>query len=176
MRFEALPLSGAFVVEPERIEDARGFFARTFCRAEFAAHGLHAELVQCSISFNARRGTLRGMHYQKKPHEEAKLVRCSMGAIHDVLLDLRRDSPTYLRWEAVELSAANRRAVYIPQGVAHGFLTLADDSEVFYQMAHDFHPASAAGVRWDDKAFGIRWPAQVEVISDRDRAYPDYAP
>ena len=169
-------VAGAFVIEAEPIADVRGFFARMFCSEEFAAKGLAAGLVQCSVSFNARRGTLRGMHFQKEPHEEAKLVRCTMGAIHDVVLDLRAHSPTYRRWHGVELSALNRRALYVPQGVAHGFLTLADDSEVFYQMAHPFQPGSAAGVRWDDPAFAIEWPGDVRVISERDRTYPDFRP
>ncbi len=175
MRFVPLPLPGAFLVEPEPLADTRGFFARTFCREEFAARGLDPELAQCSISFNKRTGTLRGMHYQKPPHEEAKLVRCTAGAIHDVILDLRRDSPAYLRWTGVDLSAENRSALYIPRGLAHGFLTLADDSEVLYQISRFFEPGSAAGVRWNDPAFGIDWPAGVNVISDRDRDYADFA-
>jgi dTDP-4-dehydrorhamnose 3,5-epimerase len=176
VRFVPLALSGAFLVEPEPIRDERGFFARTFCRDEFAAHGLHPQLVQCSVSFNTARGTLRGMHYQRKPHEEAKLVRCTMGAIHDVLVDLRPASATFRRWVGVELSAENRHALYIPEGVAHGFLTLADGCEVFYQMAHVFEPESAAGVRWNDPAFGIEWPGEVRVISERDRNYGDFGP
>ena len=176
MRFVPLALSGAFRVEPELKSDERGFFARTFCRDEFAAHGLHPELVQCSVSFNAKRGTLRGMHYQRKPHEEAKLVRCTMGAIHDVLLDLRPASATFRRWVGVDLCAENRHAVYIPEGIAHGFLTLSDGCEVFYQMAHMFQPESAAGVRWNDPAFGIEWPGEVRVISERDRNYADFRP
>ena len=175
MRFVPLPLQGAFVVEPEPVVDSRGFFARTFCREEFAARGLDPELVQCNVSFNKRKGTLRGMHYQKPPHEEAKLVRCTMGAIRDVIIDLRRDSPTYLRWAGVELTAENRNALYIPRGLAHGFLTLADASEVFYQMSHVFEPEATAGVRWNDPAFRIEWPGEVNVISDRDREFPDFA-
>jgi dTDP-4-dehydrorhamnose 3,5-epimerase len=167
-------VAGAVLVEAERISDERGFFARTFCRDEFAAQGLDTALVQCSISFNERAGTLRGMHYQRAPHEEAKLVRCTMGAIRDVVLDLRRESATFLRWAAVELSAANRSALYVPKGVAHGFVTLADASEVLYQMSVMFHPECAAGVRWDDRAFAIDWAAPVRVISERDRNYPDF--
>ena len=176
MRFVSLPLPGAFLIEPEPISDDRGFFARIFCREEFAAHGLDHELVQCSVSFNKRKGTLRGMHYQKPPHEETKLVRCTMGAIRDVIVDLRRDSLTYLRWAGVDLSAENRSTLYVPRGFAHGFVTLADNSEVFYQMSRFFEPGSAAGVRWNDPAFGIEWPGDVSVISDRDRNYPDFAP
>lgn len=175
MRFDPLPLAGAFVIEPEFISDERGFFTRTFCSDEFAARGLNPSLVQCSISFNNRRGTLRGMHYQQKPHEEAKLVRCSKGAIQDVIVDLRSESPTLLQWASVELTAENRRALYIPEGFAHGFLTLADDSEVFYQMSEFFHPQCAAGVRWNDPAFGIEWAGEVGVISERDRNYPDFS-
>jgi dTDP-4-dehydrorhamnose 3,5-epimerase len=176
LRFVESPIVGAFVVEPESITDERGFFARTFCREEFSAHGLDPTLVQCSVSFNVLRGTLRGMHFQRKPHEEVKLVRCTMGAVHDVIVDLRPGSPTYRRWHGIELTALNHRALYIPEGVAHGFLTLQDASEVFYQMAHAFQPGSAAGVRWDDPAFAIAWPGEVRVISDRDRAFPDFVP
>jgi dTDP-4-dehydrorhamnose 3,5-epimerase len=169
-----LALPGAFIVRPEPIADERGFFARTFCREEFVAQGLNPNLAQCSVSFNKRRGTLRGMHYQKAPHEEDKLVRCTMGAIYDVLVDIRPGSPTFRRWSGVELSAENRTAVYIPKGFAHGFLTLSDDTEVFYQMSEPFQPECAAGVRWNDPAFGVSWPADVRVISDRDQAYPNF--
>lgn len=163
------------VVEPERLADERGFFARTFCAREFAAHGLDSRLVQCSLSFNPRRGTLRGMHYQEGPHGEGKLVRCTRGRIHDVALDLRRDSATFRHHVAVELSAENRLALYLPPGVAHGFLTLEDDCEVAYQMSEFFDPAAGRGVRFDDPAFGIAWPAPVELVSARDRSYPDFA-
>jgi dTDP-4-dehydrorhamnose 3,5-epimerase len=176
VKITPLDLAGAFIVEAERLDDERGFFARTFCRDEFAAHGLNPAVVQCSVSFNHREGTLRGMHYQRKPHEEAKLVRCTLGAIRDVILDLRAGSPTFRQWAAVDLTAANRRSLYIPEGVAHGFLTLADASEVFYQISEAFHPECSAGVRWDDPAFGIEWPAPVRVISERDRGYPDFKP
>ena len=174
MKFVPLTIQGAFRVEPERHEDARGFFARTWCREEFAAHGLDPGLVQSSISFNRRRGTLRGMHFQRAPHGEAKLVRCTAGAIHDVLLDLRADSPTYGRWVALALDAANRHAAYVPAGCAHGFLTLADDCEVYYQMSAPFEPAAAAGVRWNDPAFAIAWPEPVRVISERDASFADH--
>ena len=163
------------VVEPERLADERGFFARTFCAREFAAHGLDSRLVQCSLSFNPRRGTLRGMHYQEGPHGEGKLVRCTRGRIHDVALDLRRDSATFRHHVAVELSAENRLALYLPPGVAHGFLTLEDGCEVVYQMSEFFDPAAGRGVRFDDPAFGIAWPAPVELVSARDRSYPDFA-
>ena len=172
MKFTPTALPGVFFVDIEAIEDDRGFFARSFCRDEFSAHGLSPELVQCSVSWNRRKGTLRGMHYQAPPHEEHKLVRCTSGAIHDVVVDLRADSPARHRWIAVELSAANRRAVYIPPGCAHGFQTLSDDSEVFYQMSEFYHSESARGVRFDDPAFGIEWPLPNPIISARDRALP----
>lgn len=175
MIFRETPIPGAFVVEPERIEDERGFFARTWCEREFREHGLDPRLAQCSVSFNRRAGTLRGMHYQAAPHGEAKLVRCTMGAIYDVVVDLRPDSPAFRRWTAVELSARNRRMLYIPQGLAHGFQTLEPDTEVFYQISEFYHPESARGVRWNDPAFGIEWPEAAErVLSDRDAGYPDF--
>lgn len=172
MQFRPLSIPGAMVVEVERREDSRGFFARSFCREEFAAQGLDADFVQCNLSWNARRGTLRGMHYQRAPSREGKLVRCTAGAIWDVVLDLRPDSPTYLRWEAAELTASNRRALYIPPGLAHGFQTLADDTEVFYQMTDMYAPDLADGVRWNDPAFGIDWPVADPILSERDAAYP----
>lgn len=176
MIFKETPLKGAFTIELERLEDERGFFARSWDQPEFEAHGLRPRLVQCNISFNKRKGTLRGMHYQAKPHEEAKLVRCTRGAIYDVIIDLRPESSTFKQWMGVELTADNHRMHYVPEGFAHGFLTLRDRSEVFYQMSQFFVPASARGVRWDDPAFGIRWPIAVQVISDRDKSYPDFAP
>ena len=175
MKFTPLPLQGAFLIEPEPIADARGFFARTFCREEFSTHGLNPELQQCSLSFNTLKGTLRGMHYQTEPHQEVKLVRCTMGSIHDVIIDLRPDSATFRRWTSVRLTAENRTSIYIPEGVAHGFLTLDDNCEVFYQMSEPFHPGSIAGVRWNDPAFAIQWPEDPCVISDRDRDYPDFS-
>lgn len=174
MNFAPTPLAGAFVVELQRLEDDRGFFARTFCAEEFRAHGLDPVVSQCSVSFNRRRGTLRGMHFQAAPHEEAKLVRCVQGAIWDVIVDLRPGSPTRLKWFGTELSAGNRRALYIPQGFAHGFQTLRDDSEVLYMMNVPFHPASARGLPWNDPAFGIEWPIADPVMSDRDRAFGRY--
>ena len=156
MIFEPTGIGGVWVIEPERFEDERGFFARTWDTGEFEQRGLNGRLVQCSISHNGHRGTLRGLHYQAAPHEEAKLVRCTAGAIFDVAVDLRPDSPTYTRWFGVELSADNRLALYIPEGCAHGFLTLADDSEVMYQISELWAPDAARGVRWDDPAFRIR--------------------
>lgn len=174
MIFRPTGIPEVFVVEPERIADDRGFFARTFCAREFAEHGLDPGLVQCSLSFNPRRGTLRGMHYQTAPHGEGKLVRCTRGRIHDVALDLRAGSPAYLAHTACELTAENRRQLYLPPGVAHGFLTLEDDCEVAYQMSVPFEASAARGVRHDDPAFAIAWPAPVEVVSERDRSYPDF--
>jgi dTDP-4-dehydrorhamnose 3,5-epimerase len=173
--FMPIPLPGAVVIEAERHEDQRGFFARTWCAREFEMHGLNPRLVQCSVSFNKQKGTLRGMHYQTAPHAEAKLVRCTMGAIHDVVIDLRPTSPTYKEHAAVVLTAENRRMLYIPEGFAHGFQTLADDTEVFYQMAEFHSPNDSRGVRWDDPAFGIVWPDDDRVMSERDRTYPDFA-
>jgi len=176
MILKETPLKGAFVVDPERREDERGFFARTWDRDEFEARGLTPRLVQCSISFNTKRGTLRGMHYQAKPYEEAKLVRSTMGSAYDVIVDLRRDSPTFTKWLGFDLTAENHRMLYIPEGFAHGFLTLEDRTEVFYQMSQIHVPDSARGVRWSDPTFGIRWPIAVQVISDRDKNYPDFKP
>jgi dTDP-4-dehydrorhamnose 3,5-epimerase len=175
MLFTALPLRGAFLMEPERREDERGFFARSYCREEFLAHGLNPALVQCNISFNVQRGTLRGMHYQKAPFEEAKVVRCTMGALFDVIVDLRPASVTFRKWHGVELTAENRWSLYVPEGFAHGFLTLADETEVLYQMSTFYEPSAAAGVRWNDPALSIVWPGEVAVISERDGSYADFA-
>jgi len=171
LRFAPTPLAGAYVVELERLEDERGFFARSFCQEEFRKQGLKPAIAQCNVSWNRRRGTLRGLHYQAAPHEEAKVVRCSRGAIWDVIVDLREGSPTRLRWHAQELSADNRLAFYVPEGFAHGFQTLADDSEVLYQMSESYHPDLARGLRWDDPKLGIRWPLPGPILSPRDRAY-----
>jgi dTDP-4-dehydrorhamnose 3,5-epimerase len=174
--FRETPLPGAFLVEPERLEDERGFFARTWCAREFAERGLNAALAQCSTSYNARCGTLRGMHYQAAPHEEAKLVRCTRGAIHDVIVDLRPGSATYCRWFAAELTEANGVALYVPEGFAHGFQTLADRTEVLYQISEFHAPQASRGVRWDDPAFAIEWPrTEARIMSARDGAYPDFA-
>jgi dTDP-4-dehydrorhamnose 3,5-epimerase len=176
MRFIETKVAGAFLIEPEPIADERGFFARTWCRSEFADHGLNPELAQANISFNHRKGTLRGLHYQQAPHAETKLVRSLRGAIWDLALDLRPDSPSYLAWFGAELSDTNRTALYVPEGCAHGFLTLTDDAEVAYQMSAPYAPEAARGVRFDDPAFGISWPGEVVVINERDRTYPDFAP
>lgn len=167
-------LKGAYIIELQPIEDERGFFARTFCQKEFVANGLNPKLVQCSISYNKRKGTLRGMHYQVAPMAEAKLVRCTRGAIYDVIIDLRHESPTYCEWIAAELNVDNHRMIYIPAGFAHGFQTLMDDTEVFYQMSEFYAPECARGVRWDDPAFGIVWPDDKSIISEKDMNYSFY--
>ncbi len=175
MIFTETELSGAFVVEPERLADARGFFARTWCAEEFEGMGLNPGLVQCSTTFNARRGTVRGLHYQAQPHAETKLVRCTMGSIFDVIVDLRADSPTRGKWTALVLSAENRAMIYIPEGFAHGFETLADNSEMFYQISAFHAPEASRGIRWDDPDLAIDWPRIEErVISERDNAYPTF--
>lgn len=168
------PLEGAYLIDPERSEDERGFFARTWCQRELETKGITATIVQCNISYNKKKGTLRGMHYQVAPAAEAKLVRCTMGAIHDVIIDIRKDSSTYVRHYAVVLSAENRRMLFIPEGFAHGFQTLEDDTEVFYQMSALYSPPHARGIRWDDPAFSIVWPEDDRTISERDRQYPNF--
>lgn len=174
MRFLPTDLSGALIVEVEPRGDERGLFARTFCEREFAAAGLPSRFVQCNTSFNVKRGTLRGMHYQLPPYEEGKLVRCTQGAVFDVIVDLRREQPTYSQWRGFELTAANRMALYIPPGFAHGFQTLADGAEVFYHMTEFYIPGQEAGVGWDDPAFGVRWPLPDPTLSERDRSYPRF--
>ena len=174
MIFKNTEIGGVVEILIEPKLDERGFFARTWCQEEFEKNGLNARLVQCSLSFNTRKGTLRGMHYQADPYAEAKLVRCTSGAVYDVVIDLRVDSPTFGKWIAVELTAEKRNMMYVPEGCAHGFLTLIDNSEVFYQMSAVYNPASARGVRWNDPSFQIVWPQTVEVISERDRTYPDF--
>ncbi len=173
MIFEETALSGAFIIEPERLEDERGFFARTWCQRELEEHRLETRLAQCNISFNRVEGTFRGMHYQEAPHEEVKLVRCTRGSILDIIVDLRPESPTYKEHLSVELSEDNRRMLYIPTRFAHGFLTLADSTEVFYQMSEFYAPEAARGFRWNDPAFEIQLPIEVIVISERDQTYPD---
>ena len=176
MTFHPTPVAGVFEIHLERHCDERGFFARSWCRDEFARYGLNTRLEQCNISFNKRKGTLRGLHWQDGPFGECKLVRCTHGALYDVAVDLRPDSPTYKQWTSTVLTATNRNMLYIPEGCAHGFLTLEDETEVFYQMSESYHPESARGARWNDPAFDIRWPAEIHVISDRDRTYPDFEP
>lgn len=174
MTFHETKLPGVFEIHLNPRADERGFFARSWCQKEFEAHGLNPRIVQCSVSFNARKGTLRGMHDQVAPHAETKLLRCTAGAIYDVVIDLRPQSPTFKQWIAATLTAENRRMLYVPEGCAHGFLTLENATEVFYQMSEFYHPEQSRGVRWNDPAFGIVWPERVEVISERDRTYSDF--
>jgi len=176
MIFQETEIPGAFEIHLETMHDSRGFFARGWCQREFEDQGLNPRLVQCNVSFNFRKGTLRGMHYQEPPKAEAKLVRCTRGSIYDVVIDLRRKSPAYKHWVAAVLAADQRNMMYVPEGCAHGFLTLDDNTEVFYQMSEFYSPELARGVRWDDPAFQITWPEKIEVMSDRDRAYPDFEP
>jgi dTDP-4-dehydrorhamnose 3,5-epimerase len=172
MIFTESPLAGAYIIDMTRVEDDRGFFARAFCTEEFAAHGLAREMSQCSVSFNARKGTLRGLHFQATPHDEEKIVRCTAGAIFDVIVDIRPGSPTQRQWFGTELTADNHRSLYIPKGFAHGFISLADDTEVFYMISTPYVAGSARGFRWSDPAFAIRWPMKPAVISARDAEYP----
>jgi len=174
MNFSTTKIAGVFEIHIESHCDDRGFFARTWCQKEFEAQGLNASLVQCSVSFNAHKGTLRGMHYQVAPYAEAKLVRCVRGSVYDVVVDLRLGSSTFKQWVAGVLSAEKHNMFYVPEGCAHGFLTLEDKTEVFYQMSEFYNVESARGVRWDDPAFRITWPADIKIISERDRTYPNF--
>ena len=174
MKFDQTKLPGVFHLHIVPAADERGFFARTWCQEEFERHKLNTRVVQCSVSFNRQKGTLRGIHYQAPPFEECKIVRCTQGSIYDVIVDLRPASPTFRQWIGITLSAANREMVYIPEGFGHGFITLEDDTEVFYQMSEFYKPEAARGVRWDDPAFQVAWPAKPVVISERDRTYPDF--
>jgi dTDP-4-dehydrorhamnose 3,5-epimerase len=174
MIFKSTELRGAYVIEPERFQDPRGYFARTFCEKEFATHGLETQVSQCSISFNCKKGTLRGMHYQLAPFEEVKVVRCNRGAILDVIIDLRPDSSSFKRHIAVRLDEENGKMVYVPAGCAHGFQTLENDTEVFYQMSQVHSAEHARGVRWNDPVFGIHWPEDSRTILERDQNYPDF--
>lgn len=174
MLFIETKLKGAFVLEPELREDNRGFFARTFCQKEFQAHGLNPLVVQCNIAYNKKKGTLRGMHFQNPPFQEAKLVRCTKGAILDIILDLRPGSPTFKQWVSAELNEDNHKMLYVPEGFAHGYQTLTETAEVIYQVSQFYAPESASGVRHDDPAFGIQWPLEVVAISDLDKKWPDF--
>jgi dTDP-4-dehydrorhamnose 3,5-epimerase len=174
MIFTETALSGAYVIDIERREDNRGFFARIWCKDELDAHGLNTQIVQSNIGFSTRKGTLRGMHYQAAPFEEVKLVRCTHGAVYDVIVDLRPDSPTHKRWIGVELTAGNRRMLYVPAGFAHGYQTLTDDTELFYHTSQLYAPQAASGARYDDSAFGIAWPLPIQVISEADQCWPAY--
>ena len=172
MIFEETTLKDAYIIQLEVLKDVRGFFARSFCREEFEKYGLNPCVVQCNISFNKNKGTLRGMHYQVAPHEEAKLVRCTRGTIYDAIIDLRSQSPTFKQWFGVKLSADNRDMLYIPEGFAHGYQALEDNTEVFYQVSESYHPESAQGVRWDDPSFGIEWPLGQPTLSTKDSSWP----
>ena len=176
MIFTETELPGAWIIELERLEDSRGFFARAWDENEFAERGLETRVVQCNVSWNAKAGTTRGMHFQRSPHAEVKIVRATRGAIWDAIVDLRADSPTYGRWTAVELTAENRRALYIPAGFAHGYQTLVDDTETYYQVSAYYAPEAEGGIRWDDPAVGIEWPHidGERAISDKDRGWPDF--
>jgi len=169
-------IAGACIVDIDARQDERGFFARSWCVNEFQQCGLNARLVQCNISFNLQRGTLRGMHFQEAPYPEAKLVRCTRGTIYDVVLDLRRESSSYLKWQAVELSESNHRSLFVPDGCAHGFQSLTDNAEVLYHMSEFYHPDLARGVRWNDPAFAIAWPVPHPILSEKDASFPDYTP
>lgn len=174
MRFEETTLPGAYLIHLEPFHDERGFFARSWCQDEFEIHGLDASLSQCSVSYNPHKSTLRGMHFQNAPHQETKLVRCTRGAMYDVILDLRPASPTFKQWFAAELTAENHLMMYVPKGFAHGLQTLTDNTEAFYQIAENYYPECAAGVRWNDPAFGIDWPDAKPILSEKDRDYVDF--
>lgn len=176
MIFTETKLQGAYLIDIEKREDQRGFFARGWCQKEFEAHGLIPRVVQVNISLSKQKGTLRGMHYQVAPYAEAKLVRCTRGALYDVIIDLRSDSPTYLQWLGAEMTAENYRMIYVPEGFAHGFLTLADNTEATYQVSQFYTPEAEGGMRYDDPALGIEWPLAVRVISDKDANWPDFSP
>ena len=175
MMFHETALQGAYVIEPKRIEDERGFFGRLWCKNELGERGLKAELAQSNVGFSHRAGTLRGLHFQRPPHAEVKVVRCTRGAVFDVIVDLRPESPTHKAWFGVVLDEDNRRMIYVPEGFAQGYLTLAANTEIYYHTSEFYHPESAAGVRFDDPQFGIVWPAEVAIISQQDRQWPDYS-
>jgi dTDP-4-dehydrorhamnose 3,5-epimerase len=175
MVFKETRLKGAFIIELEKIEDDRGFFSRAWCQKEFEAKGLNTNIAQCNLSFNTTKGTLRGMHYQIAPHEEAKIIRCPRGKVYDVIIDLRPKSPTYLRWAGFELSSENRKMLYVPESFAHGYLTLADNTELFYQVSHFYSPESESGIRWNDRTVNIKWPqTNGLIITDKDKNWPDF--
>ena len=175
MIFSETELPGAFVIDLEKIEDERGFFARAWCQRELRDHGLESRIAQCNMSFNKRKGTLRGMHFQRPPHEEVKLIRCIRGALYDVIIDLRPESAAYKRWIGAELTAENRRMLYVPRGFAHGFQTLEEDTETFYMVSEFYTPGAESGVRWDDPSFGIDWPLRPSEISDKDQQWTDFS-
>ena len=175
MKFVKTKLEGAFLIEPELVKDERGFFARLWCQKEFAQHGLNPDLTQISIAFNQKKGTIRGMHFQKSPYEESKLVRCTSGATYDVIIDLRPASKTYKQWVSVEITSKGYKMIYVPEGFAHGYQTLEDNTEVIYHMSQSFAPQYYSGVRWNDPAFNIKWPdTENKIISEKDKNYPDF--
>lgn len=174
MTFTSASIEGSYIIDPELHGDERGFFARIFCAREFASRGLASDLVQTNMSYSAERGTMRGLHYQEAPHQEAKLIRCTRGAVFDVVVDVRPESTTFMEWMGVELTAKNRRMVYVPEGCAHGMLTLVADTEVFYPVSDFYSPDVEQGIRYDDPAFNIDWPIDVRVISSKDRTWPDF--
>jgi dTDP-4-dehydrorhamnose 3,5-epimerase len=174
MKFTETKLKGAFIVEIEKLSDDRGFFARSWCQKEFEAHGLDSNIVQANVSYNHQKGTLRGMHYQIEPYQECKLIRCTRGAIYDVIIDLRTDSPTYKQWTGVELTADNYTLFFVPQDFAHGFQTLIDETEITYQVSQFYTPGSERGIRFDDRVFNIRWPQEVTILSEKDKTWPDF--
>ncbi len=173
MKFQETKLAGAFIIELDKIKDNRGFFSRSFCMEEFDKHGLNTNVNQCNISFNKHAGTLRGMHYQVAPYDEAKLIRCTKGSVYDVIVDIRRDSTTYLDWISIGLNEINHKMIYVPEGFAHGFQTLEDDVELFYQMNEFYNAQSASGVRWNDPILKIEWPSTEPLVSEKDASYPD---
>ena len=175
MIFTETELKGAYIIEIKKLEDERGFFGRSFCRREMEEHGLSADIVQANTSVSLKKGTLRGMHFQVEPHQEAKLIRCVRGSIYDVIIDLRPESPTFKRWFGVELSADNYKMLYIPENFAHGFMSLTDNVEVYYNVTAFYTPGAEKGIRWNDKAFNIEWPFEPLVISDKDRGHPDFS-
>lgn len=175
VKFDQTELEGAYIIELEKLEDERGFFARTFCQKELQEHGLAPMVAQANVSFNAKAGTLRGMHYQLAPYEETKLIRCTRGALYDVIVDLRPDSASYKRWIGVELTAENYRMLYVPANFAHGFITLEDNTEASYFVSEFYTPGSERGLRWDDSQFNIKWPRSIDVISEKDAHWPDFA-
>lgn len=174
MIFNETELNDAYVIDLDKFEDERGFFARAYCVDEFKEHGIEFPVVQANVSYNRFKHTLRGMHYQQKPYGEAKLVRCTEGAIFDVIIDVRSDSSTYMEWIGVELSEQNYRMLYVPEGFAHGFITLEDETEVTYQVSEFYTPGAEKGIRWNDPAFNIDWPAEPEIISDKDKSWSDF--
>ena len=174
MKFEETPVKGAYVIDVNRIGDSRGYFGRLWCERELAEHGLVSHIKQSNIGFSPEAGTLRGLHYQKEPHQEVKIVRCTRGAVFDVVVDIRRDSPTFRKWFGIELNPDNASMLYVPEGCATGYLTLMDDSEIYYNTSEFYAPDSATGIRYDDPLFGIRWPGEIKVISDNDTSWPDY--